>query len=404
MSQLSNQSAQRGSALLVSFDDDFAARFIHAAGASCPTVHVSPLARTVESTIESLRPSVVIFDLQTVKTENVTIFDIITATSQRHPHLKKIAVGYQSVPAQVIAAMKAGAGDFLDRDATESEIAETVARHCRNAPAMASVHSGGRTIVCVGARPNEGEAFLSSNLAAYLATSNPDDDVLLMDLDLEPSELEINFDVEITYTLRDALVEHSQLDKATLFGLMTRHKSGLYLLPLATRQHANEEVTPQELAVALGLLRTLFDTIVINGGCLRNGACQPYLLPLCDNILVLATQELASVRAARDLFGSGARVESRSARKLVIGDLDPEIDLAPGQISKHTGIDFMASLPPARVLLANGHNLGTPAVLSHPSSKYAKAVSDIAAQLFPEHAAAKTTTMLNRLKDLLVPA
>ena len=370
--------------VIVSFDDDYAAKFIHELESACPTVHVSPLMRTLQASLEALQPSIAIFDLQAIKTEEHSIFDIMASITEGFPHVRKIALGYQNMSAQVISAMKAGACDFLDREASPQEIRETIVRQLRQSRTTQSERTG-HAIALVSGRDNEGESQIVANLAAHIASVTPrSDDVLLLDLNLENSRLEIEFNVEITYSVHDAINELLRLDKPILKNVLARHESGLFLLPLATRNRHDEEVSPQELATLLSTLRSFFAIIVINAGCLRNKYCQPYLIPLCDQILVVCPQLIGSVRDALDIFGDDVRASSPDTKySLVVSHYDPDIDLAANQVGARIGFPLLASVPRASVALANSHNLGQPLVLSAPRSPYGRAIRHLAQKLLP---------------------
>ena len=172
-----------------------------------------------------MQPSIIIFDLQTIKTEDHTIFEIMASMNEAFPHARKIGLGHQNMPSQIISAMKAGACDFLDRDATPQEIRDTMAWQLSQ---VRNVHGqrAGQVVALVSGRENEGENEIASNLAAYLASGRTKGDVLLLDLTLEESQLEIEFNVEVTYSVRDAIDELLRLDKDALMEVLAKHSSG----------------------------------------------------------------------------------------------------------------------------------------------------------------------------------
>lgn len=372
---------QQHPAIIVSFDDEYAARFTRELEKICPTVHVSPLLRTLRSSVESLQPSIIIFDLQTIKTEDHTIFEIMESLNEAFPRARKIGLGHQNMPSQIISAMKAGACDFLDRDATPQEIRDTIAQQLRQVRSVRGERTG-QVIALVGGRENEGESEIASNLAAHFASNRPKGDVLLLDLTLEASQLEIEFNVEVTYSVRDALEELLRLDKSALMQVLAKHSSGLRLLPLTTRNSNEDEISAQQLATLLSALRNFFGTIVINAGCLRDKYCQQYLLPLCDRVLIVCTQTLGSIRAAREIIPpQDAESADEETFGLIVCKYDPDIELMPDQIAVRLGISVAGTLPPAWVSLANSHNIGVPLVLSSPGHRYARAIRDLAARL-----------------------
>ena len=389
--------SQQHPVVIVSFDDDYAARFAREVENLCPTVHVSPLLRTLEASIESLQPSIIAFDLQTVKTEEHTIFDIMASINDAFPRARKIALGRQNMTSQVISAMKAGACDFLDREASAQEIRGSIGwqlTQVRNGPGGRT----GRVIAVMSGRENEGENELAANLAACIAATKSSGDVLLLDLTLEESQLEIEFNVEVTYSVRDALEELLRLDKPVLMEVLAKHTGGLCLLPLTTRNSKDGEISPQQLATLLSALRNFFPIIVIKAGCLRDKYCQQYLLPLCDRVLLVCPQTIGSIRAAREIVPARTENEEQHAKfGLVVSRYDSDIELRPAQIAGRIAIPLIGTVPTAWLQIANSHNLGTPLVLSSPNCRYARAIRGLAkemsSELIVDEAPAKTTAI-----------
>jgi len=392
------------SAVIVSFDDEYAARFIAELEPVCPIVHVSPLMRTVQATIESLRPSVVVFDIQTIKTEAQSILEIMETIGFAHPGIRKIALGYEDDPAQLMAAMKAGACDFLDRSASPQVIREVIVTQLHHGDYAHGTRKG-RVIALVGSRDGEGTADIAANLAAHISESSEAGDVLLLDLNLDNSHYEIDFDVEITYSVREAVDELLRLDEALLTELLPQHRCGLSILPLATKNRQDEAISPQELATLLSVLRSFFSIIVVNAGCLRHKSCQPYLIPLCDQLVIVCSQRIGSVKTASTLIQPEILpADAQTTLGLVVSHYDPDITLTPDQISKRLGLPFLGAIPQARTILSNCHNVGTPLVLHSRHSRFARAVRELAEKLVPELPGARSSPLREYGARLLAAA
>jgi pilus assembly protein CpaE len=296
------------------------------------------------------------------------------------------------MPTQIILAMKSGACDFLDREASADEIRETIRGQLSQARNGQGKRAG-RVIALVGARENDGESEIAANLAAYIASTHPKGDVLLLDLTLEDSQLEIEFNVEITYSVRDAIEEHLRLDRAGLVDVLAKHSSGLCLLPLTTSKSSDGEISPQQIATLLSALRNFFSIIVINAGCLRDKYCRQYVMPLCDQVLLVCPQTIGSIRAARRIMPAKAEGDDPNVRfGLIVSKYDRDIELTPDQMASRIGIALAATLPTSWVSIANSHNLGVPLVFSWSGSRYARAIRAIANDLLDGSLHAKTKT------------
>lgn len=368
---------QQGPVILVSFDDDYASRFVSELEPACPTIHVSPLQRTLIGSIKSLRPSILVFDLQAIKTEDRTIFEIMSSIHAEFPLCRIMALGRQNNSSQVISAMKSGACDFLDRDASLQEKRDAIALQLLNVRAEQSDRAG-KVIAIISGRENEGENEIAANLAASVAQKHAKGEVLLLDLTLEDSLLEIEFNVEVTYSVRDALDELLKLDKPVLMEVLAKHETGLCLLPLTTHKGRDGEISPQELATLISALRNFFSIIMIKGGCLRDKYCQQYLIPLCDRVLVICPQIIGAMRAAREIVPDNkANSEQRMKFGLVVSKHEQDIELSAHEVGKRFNIPLVGTVPAAWALLANSHNLGVPLVISSPSCRYSRAIKKL---------------------------
>jgi pilus assembly protein CpaE len=347
-------------------------------------MHMSPLMRTLMASVESLQPPVVVFDLQTIKTEEQSIFEIMEQVHVQFPAIRKIALGYQTVTAQVISAMKSGACDFLDREAAPHEIKDAVTRQLQNSRSNYGERHG-QVIALVSGRENDGENQIAVNLATHIARGCEAGEVLLVDLNLDSARMEIDLNLEVTYSIRDAIKELLRLEKTMLIDVLPKHESGVFLLSFLTEHAHDDEVSPQELASLLGVLRSFFSVIIVNAGCLRSRYCQPYLLPLCDQVLLITTQLIGTIKAAREIFKEELVGEHPNTKfGLLVSRYDEDITLTPEQISARLGLPLLGIIPRAWAALANGHNSGIPPVLSEPRSPYSRSIRMLAAKLLPD--------------------
>ena len=104
---------------------------------------------------------------------------------------------------------------------------------------------------------------LAVNVAAYIA-QNPSNSVALLDLDLSVGDADIFLDCIPEYTLLDVASNVSRLDLSLLKKSMTRHESGVYLLPRPVSLLDNEMITPDNMGRVLSVLKSAFSHLVID--------------------------------------------------------------------------------------------------------------------------------------------
>jgi pilus assembly protein CpaE len=171
------------------------------------------------------------------------------------------------------------------------------------------------------------------NLGTSLAASK-EQETILLDLDMVFGSVDAALDIVTDHTLYTVLQSFERLDATLLKRSMTRHASGLYVLP---RPQAIEEVAkvdPDTLQRLLGLLKAAFGTVVIDTS--KGLQSSDFAaLEMSDVILVVAQLELTCLRNTARLIQLFQQFEGLADRvKLVInrsGSSDTEISQAKAE-------------------------------------------------------------------------
>ena len=107
--------------------------------------------------------------------------------------------------------------------------------------------SRGSTVIAVaGATGGVGSTSLAVNLGCILA-ADPRKTVALIDIDLCLGDADVFLDTIPDYTLVDVAQNISRLDFTLLKRSLTKHPSGLYLLPRPVHLDDSQLVTPDDL-------------------------------------------------------------------------------------------------------------------------------------------------------------
>jgi pilus assembly protein CpaE len=149
-------------------------------------------------------------------------------------------------------------------------------------------------IAVAGATGGVGATSLAVNMAANIA-QNPSNSVALVDLDLSVGDADIFLDCIPEYTLTDVASNVSRLDLSLLKRSMTRHESGVYLLPRPVSLVDNEIITPDNLGRVLSVLKTAFSHLVID---ISKSYTQVDLVALnfADHIVLVTQLDLPCLR------------------------------------------------------------------------------------------------------------
>ncbi len=185
----------------------------------------------------------------------------------------------------------------------------------------------------MGASGGVGVTSVAVNLATCLAAAK-EQETILLDLDMVFGSVNAALDIVTDHTLYTVLQSFERLDATLLKRSMTRHASGLYVLP---RPQAIEEVgkvDPDTLQRLLGLLKAAFGTVVIDTS--KGLQSSDFAaLEMSDVILVVAQLELTCLRNTARLIQLFQQFDGLADRvKLVVnryGSTDTEISQAKAE-------------------------------------------------------------------------
>jgi len=161
------------------------------------------------------------------------------------------AIGTMSNPETIVSAMRAGAREYLDHNASPESITDAFARFSASRGRTRTSSGRARVFAVSNAKGGSGATTVAVNTAIALQEAHGG--VLLVDFaHLGHTALHLN--VRPSFGLVDALQNLHRMDTSLLQGLMTSCKNGLQLL--AGPQQ------PQVLSPTVAELARLFDLIV----------------------------------------------------------------------------------------------------------------------------------------------
>jgi pilus assembly protein CpaE len=225
----------------------------------------------------------------------------LTCLTERPPELRPatLIIGPGGNTRLMRLAMKAGAIDYLEDPAKDSDLTE-VLEELQKSMAHQAADSDGRLIAVVSAKGGAGASFLSVNLAHLMAAVS-ENNTALLDLDLQYASLAQYLDLNCENGLMQILDVIDGLDKTAMDAYMTRHKSGISLLgPLADEIVLTRDVPLDRFACLLEQMRANYDyTVIDQPRDLHEMSAAVY--ERADSVLIVMQQELANIRDASRL-------------------------------------------------------------------------------------------------------
>ncbi len=171
-----------------------------------------PSEQTLEIRLRQLQPEVVLLDVSSNFAEAERVIKILAG---HQPSVRVVGISDRNDPSLVVAALRAGAADFLFSPFPESAQMEAAAaiRRSREPDPQTVPPEVGRVIAFSSAKPGSGATTVAIQ-TAFAIRRLTGRKVLLADLDLLNGSAAFSLRLNPTYSILDALERSDQLDPA----------------------------------------------------------------------------------------------------------------------------------------------------------------------------------------------
>ncbi|MEM8733016.1 MAG: AAA family ATPase [Planctomycetota bacterium] len=301
------------------------------------------------------------------------------------PDCALLAVSESSDGQLILQSMRAGAREFLTLPLSLEDLMSALSRIGESKfGADASSSRSTKVIAVAGASGGVGCTSVAVNLGCLLA-SRPEYTVALVDLDLAIGDADVFLDAIPDYSLVDVTENVARLDFQLLKKSLTKHSSGLYLLPRPVQLQDAELITPESLRKVFGLLKATFSHIVIDVSKGFSDTDQA-AFEFANEVLMVAQLDLPCLRNLVRLQMSFDEVEGLGEKlKIVIN----RVGLESGQIKlkkarETLGRDIFAQIPNDYRTMVEVRNNGVPLYEQAPKAPITVSMQDLAARLTGE--------------------
>jgi pilus assembly protein CpaE len=286
----------------------------------------------------------------------------------------------------ILKAMRSGAKEFLTQPV---KVEDLIGALDRISSAKFGTGDGrGRTchvIAVCGATGGVGTTSVGVNLGCVLAREERNS-VVLVDLDMALGDADVFLDAIPDYTLVDVAQNISRLDFTLLKRSLTKHASGLYLLPRPVQLQDTAHVTPDDLTRVLGLLKASFTHMIID----LSKSYSPLdvvALKSAKDVLLVTQLDLPCLRNVVRLMLSFNEDEALKEKvKIVVN----RVGLPSGAISlkkaqETMGKDIFWQLPNDYKTMVEVRNNGVPLIDQAPRAGITQAIVSLAENLTSEN-------------------
>jgi pilus assembly protein CpaE len=209
--------------------------------------------------VSQTTPEIAIIDIDS---DEEKAMQLVESISKTHPTIGVIVVSSRTDGQMILRAMRSGAREFLTSPIQIDELVGALDRVAANTNGKQRSNAG-NIIAVAGASGGVGNTSIAVNLAVALAT-NPERSVVLIDLDLALGDADVFLDMIPDYTLLDVAQNISRLDLALLRKSLTKHESGVFLLPRPVQIEDMSSISNDDLKRVIGLLKASFTHLIID--------------------------------------------------------------------------------------------------------------------------------------------
>ena len=326
--------------------------------------------------------------------------ELISSVTENSPECSILVVSSSSDGNLILQAIRAGAKEFLTQPLHVEELLAAVSRisERRFGRGDSSRPRGSQVIAVAGSTGGVGTTSVAVNLACVMAQEEINS-VALVDLDLCLGDADVQLDTIPEYTLVDVAQNVTRLDFTLLKRSLTKHSSGVYLLPRPVQLEDISLITPENVRRVLGLMKASFSHLVVDLS-KSYSAVDIVALELASEILLVTQLDLPCLRNMVRLLSSFKEMDGIIDKVKVVVN---RAGLETGQITlkkaqETIGKEIFWQLPNDYRTMIEVRNNGVPLNEQAPKAAITHSITTLAEVLMGHESAAEAAAGASGLK------
>jgi len=311
--------------------------------------------------------------------------ELVAKVTENSPNCAVLVVSSSSDGNLILKALRAGAKEFLTQPVRLEDLLAALGRISERRFGRGENKPRGCQVIAVaGAIGGVGTTSIAVNLGCFLAREERHS-VVLVDLDLCLGDADVFLDTIPDYTLVDVAQNVSRLDFALLKRSLTKHASGLYLLPRPVRLEDVNLITPDSLQRVIGLLKATFTHLVLD----LSKAYSPIdmmALEMATHVLLVTQLDLPCLRNVVRLMMSFSEMENIANKvKIVVNRVGLDASQITLKKAEETiGKPIFWQVPNDYRTMIEARNNGVPLLEQAPKAAVTHSISGLAQALLGE--------------------
>lgn len=293
--------------------------------------------------------------VETIETGNVIFDQLAELASVCDPSTKVIVIGQQNDITMYRELIRQGVSEYLVTPLSPLTIIESISSLYVD-PSAPPI---GRNIAFISSRGGAGSSTLAHNFG-WLISEKIKDDTVIVDLDLAFGTTGLDFNEDPTQGIGDAITSPERVDEVLLDRLLTKHSDRLSLFTSPGTLDREFDLDPSAFESVLDMVRKTVPYVVLDIPHIWTAWSKSVLFS-ADDIVVVATPDLASLRNTKNLFELLKAVRPNDApANLVMNQTGiakrPEIPTK--EFAEAVGTEPVATLPFEPQLFGTASNNG----------------------------------------------
>lgn len=338
----------------------------------------SAVSTNLKEVLIKAHPQLVIFEA-----ENLDLLKkMVNLATNQIPSVSWAVTSKEADIDSVLAFFRMGAIDFLKQPFVLEDIKRLIQKVLSLENVNKSDHKQeiNRSLAFFSTKGGVGLTTLATNLGVELAAKNKGK-VLLIDMVLQHGNVADFLDLPPKFTLLDMIENMDRLDSNLLENSLTKHASGLYVLPGPKLPEDEDFINAAQTTEILSILKRMFQYIIVDLGhefTKTSISC----LDFVEHVLLVATPDVPSLCNARNASGILNRMSYGPEKvKTILNKWRMKGEISAEEIKKNLSLELFAQIPDDAINCLIAANQGKPVSQVASKSEFVKGIRSLAAQI-----------------------
>jgi pilus assembly protein CpaE len=208
-------------------------------------------------------------------------------------------------PAVLMQAIRVGAKEFFSQPIKAEEVKQALQkfRGRRKDSIIMGEAKPGQIISVFGSKGGVGTTTVAVNLAVSMSQGQSGCSVALVDMNSLFGEVPLFLEISPQFHWGEITKNIERLDNTFLTNILSRHDSGIHVLPSPAYLNGHVRPTPEIMSRLLDLMKTMFDYVIIDAGQSTDDTSLR-VLELSDTLLLITILSLPCLANANKLIKS----------------------------------------------------------------------------------------------------